>query len=95
MWHSFGVSHNPAVRVRLGDRGRLVLPAEVRKEMNLRAGDELVITQDQEGSIRLTTVRQVVREMRGIYRSKAPNRSLAKELIAERRKEARRDANTR
>ena len=88
------MSDGAAFRVALGDRGRLVLPVQVRKRLNLRTGDNLVLTLEPDGSLRLRTVRQVVRETRGLYRAKTPNRSLSEELIAERRKEARRDTSS-
>ncbi|MDQ6712955.1 MAG: AbrB/MazE/SpoVT family DNA-binding domain-containing protein [Candidatus Dormibacteraeota bacterium] len=85
------MAHAEAFRVQLGDRGRLVLPAEVRKRLNLRDGDELLVTVLPDGSLRLTSPRQVVRETRGLYRGRAGRRSLADELIAERRAEVKRE----
>lgn len=79
-------------RVQLGDRGRLVLPAEVRRRLNLHTGDDLVLIVEHDGSIRMTTGHQVVRESRGMYGRRAPRRSLVDELIAERRDEARRES---
>lgn len=82
------MAHNDAFRVPLGDRGRLVLPAEVRRRLKLRQGDELLVTVQPDGSLRLATRRQIVREARGLYRSRTGRRSLVDELIAERREEA-------
>ena len=85
--------HEPTIiPIRLGDRGRLVLPAVVRRQLQLRAGERLLLTVDS-GSIHLVPARLQVREARGIYRHLAPKRSLADELIAERRAEAARDRN--
>jgi AbrB family looped-hinge helix DNA binding protein len=86
------MAHGDAFAVQLGDRGRLVLPAEIRKRLNLRQGDELLVTVQPDGSLRLTSPRQVVRETKGLYRARAGNRSLADELIAERRAELKREA---
>ena len=66
-----------AYRVQLGDRGRLVLPAEVRRQLQLREGDELVVTVQPDGSLRLASVRQVVRETRGLYQARTGGRSLS------------------
>jgi len=85
------VAHAQAFTVQLGDRGRLVLPAEIRKQLRLRQGDELLITVQPDGTLRLTSPRQAVKEARGLYRVRAGRRSLADELIAERRAEARRE----
>jgi AbrB family looped-hinge helix DNA binding protein len=84
------VAHHDAFPVQLQDRGRLVLPAEIRKRLNLREGDELVVTVEPDTSLRLTSVRQVLGEIRGLYKARAGNRSLADELIAERRAEVKR-----
>jgi len=88
VWYNRNVAHFEAFRVQVGDRGRLVLPAAVRKQLNLRQGDELLITVQPDGSLRLMSPRQVVRETRGLYRTRGGRRSLADELIAERRAEA-------
>jgi len=85
------VANADAYSVQLGDRGRLVLPAQIRKRLNLREGDELVVTLQPDGSLRLASAAQIVRETRGLYRTRAGRRSLADELIAERRAEAKRE----
>jgi AbrB family looped-hinge helix DNA binding protein len=89
------MAHGDAFSVQLGDRGRLVLPAEIRKRLNLREGDELLVTVLPDGSLRLTSPGQVVREARGLYRARAGRRSLADELIAERRAEVKRETSKR
>jgi len=94
LWYTYPVVHTEPFRVQLGDRGRLVLPAEIRKLLNLREGDQLLVTVQPDGSLRLMSPRQVVRETRGLYRARAGHRSLADELIAERRAEARRETQT-
>ena len=87
--------HNEAFSVQLGDRGRLVLPAEIRKQLNLREGDQLLIAVQPDGTLRVTSPRQAVHETRGLYRARARHRSLADELIAERRAEAKRETSSR
>jgi len=94
LWYTERMVHSEPFRVQLGDRGRLVLPAELRKRLNLREGDQLLVTVQADGSLRLMSPRQVVRETRGLYRAQAGRRSLADELIAERRAEAKREAST-
>ena len=91
MWYIVHVAPADAFSVQLGDRGRLVLPAEIRKRLNLREGDELVVTVQPDGSLRLASPGQIVRETRGLYRTPAGRRSLAKELIADRRAEVKRE----
>jgi AbrB family looped-hinge helix DNA binding protein len=91
MWYITRVAHADAFPVQLGNRGRLVLPAEIRKRLNLREGDQLLVTVQPDGSLRLMSPRQVVRETRGLYRARAGRRSLADELVAERRAEVKRE----
>jgi AbrB family looped-hinge helix DNA binding protein len=86
------MAHAEAFPIHLGDRGRLVLPAEIRKRLSLRQGDQLLISVELDGSLRLTNAQQAVRETRGLYRGRARHRSLVDELIADRRREARRES---
>jgi len=73
--------------VRLGERGRLVLPAEVRRALGLSAGDELVARLDGDG-IRIVSRRQLARQARGLLRATGEQRDLVAELLTERRQEA-------
>lgn len=76
----------------LGPRGRLVLPAVVRKRLGLKEGDRLILTVEPDGRMRLASAREAARRARGLLREilpEASRRSLADELIEERRKEAR------
>jgi bifunctional DNA-binding transcriptional regulator/antitoxin component of YhaV-PrlF toxin-antitoxin module len=75
----------------LGEDGLLVLPTALCKRLDLRPGDRLILTVDGEGGFRVVSAREVARRCRGMYRDVAPGRSLADELIAERREEARRE----
>jgi AbrB family looped-hinge helix DNA binding protein len=80
--------------IALGQRGRLVLPARLRRRLDLHPGDRLIITIDAEGGVRIVSAREQARRLYGLYRDLAPGRSLAEELIAERREETRREAAT-
>ena len=76
---------------RMGANGRVVIPAEVREALRLRSGDELIVVVEEDG-IRLLTVAQAVARAQAIVRRYVkPGRSLSKELIRERRREARRE----
>jgi glucosamine 6-phosphate synthetase-like amidotransferase/phosphosugar isomerase protein len=50
-----------------------------------------VLTLEQDGTLKLVALRDAVRKLRGSYAHLAPDRSLADELIAERREEVRRE----
>jgi antitoxin PrlF len=81
------------VRARVGVGGRVVIPSDMRSAMGLKVGDEVIIKADDEG-LRLQTVRQAIAEAQKIVAKYVkPGRSLSKELIAERRKEAARERN--
>jgi AbrB family looped-hinge helix DNA binding protein len=76
----------------LGDRGRLVLPARLRKTLGLKAGEALLLTVEKNGAMRLSTRRQRLAATRGMFASISPERILSDELIEERRQEIRREA---
>jgi AbrB family looped-hinge helix DNA binding protein len=71
----------------MGDRGRLVLPAELRHALGISAGDELLARLDGDG-VRIVSRRQLARRSRGLLRATREQRDLVAELLAERRQEA-------
>jgi AbrB family looped-hinge helix DNA binding protein len=75
-------------RLTLGTRGRLVLPAPVRNRLDLREGDQLVLAIEADETMRLSSPRSQGEQLEGTYRDVAPRRSLADELIVERRRDA-------
>lgn len=79
--------------VQLGERGRVVLPAPLRRELELERGDQLVL-EVEEGAIRLVPARAIAGRFQGAFRGRYGGRSLADELLAERREEAAREAVT-
>ena len=91
MWYDFTMNHGETYSVTLGARGRLVLPARLRQCLDLQPGDRLILRYDGEGGLRVVSARDLARRLRGLYRDLAPGRSLADELIAERRNEARQE----
>jgi AbrB family looped-hinge helix DNA binding protein len=75
----------------MADRGRVVLPAPVRRALGLAAGDQLILTVEPDGAVRMVSAREVAGRLRGLLLDVAPGRSLVDELPAERRAEARRE----
>ncbi|HTX41694.1 MAG TPA: AbrB/MazE/SpoVT family DNA-binding domain-containing protein [Acidobacteriaceae bacterium] len=76
------------VRLRLAENGRVVIPAEVRRELGVESGGEIILER-QENGYRLTTRRQRIEEaQRYLRRFIKPGVSLVDELIAERREAA-------
>jgi AbrB family looped-hinge helix DNA binding protein len=73
--------------VRLGPQGRLVVPVELRRDLGLEEGTEMTIRSDGERLI-LEPRREVLRRLRRRF-ADAGEVSLADELAADRRGEAR------
>ena len=68
--------------------GRVIIPAEYRKALSLKAGDEVMLLLD-DGELRIMTPEQAIRLAQEIVRRYVPEgRSLSEELIHERREEA-------
>ena len=76
--------------VRLGAQGRLVVPAPIRKALGFQPGETLV-ARVEGGRLVIEKPEAVERRLHAWFR-KFEGRSLAEELIAERREEARREA---
>ena len=79
--------------IRLGAQGRLVVPASIRKELGFRPGETLV-ARVEDGHLVIEKPEAVERRLHAWFR-KFEGRSLAEELIAERREEARGEEGTR
>jgi AbrB family looped-hinge helix DNA binding protein len=76
----------------VGDRGRVVLPSDIRAALGLEPGDRMLLSTDPDGSLRLRPYRAVARQGLGLLADLAPGEeSMVDELIAERRAEARRE----
>ena len=77
--------------VRMGGNGRVVIPAPIRNAMDLKPGEALQLSLDEEG-LRIQTIRQQIARAQAIMRKYASaDRRLSDELIAERRLEAKRE----
>ena len=71
----------------MGDRGRLVIPAEVRADLNWEQGTRLILTETDEGLLLMS-----VDQARAMIKAQLGGRSVADELVAERHAEAAADA---
>lgn len=77
-----------SIRAKIGENGRIVLPAQYRKELALEPGDDVILLLQGE-EVRLLTPAAAVRRAQSIVRRHvAPERRLSEELITERRTEA-------
>lgn len=81
----------PGDEVQVGAQGRLVIPARLRRSLNLQPGDRLIAR--RVGKSLVLERREAIEDrLRGRFRHVPADVSLADELIAERREEAAREA---
>ncbi len=77
-------------KTKIDKGGRVVIPAEYRKALGLKAGDDVILVLEN-GEIRLMTPQEAVRQVQELVSRYIPKgRSLSEELIRERREEAKR-----
>jgi AbrB family looped-hinge helix DNA binding protein len=76
------------VTTQMSENGRLVLPVAIRRAAGLKPGETLSVWVDAEG-IHLQTRRQALARLRARVKGQvSEGRSLAAELLSERRREA-------
>ena len=82
----------PSRVVRISPGGRVVIPAEFRKALGVGIGDDMLIQLKGE-ELRLRSRQAAIKRVQAMVRKYLPDesRSLADELIAERREEAARE----
>lgn len=80
VWHSIDMD----ATLVLGKQGRLVIPANVRKALELVPGDELHLHLTGRRLV-LERRQDAVAELRGLGSKVSKSRSLVEELLAERR----------
>jgi len=79
------------ISTKIAEGGRLVIPAQHRRELGLEIGDE-VIVRVEDGELRILTRGEAVkRAQEKVRRQIKGSRSLVDELSAERRAEAGRE----
>jgi AbrB family looped-hinge helix DNA binding protein len=78
-------------RARLNANGRVVIPAAMRRALDLRPGDDLIL-RIEDGELRLSTRRQALARARRMIREVIPSdEDLTQSLIDDRRAEAARE----
>ena len=79
------------IRARLADGGRIVIPVEFRRALGLGIGDQVVLRLEG-GEVRLFTIDHAIKRAQQMVRRYIPEgRSLAEELMRERRAGAERE----
>lgn len=71
----------------MGDRGRLVIPADVRSSAKLEPGTPLILVDSPSGLLLLTRA-----QARAMIKAQLSGKDLVAELLAERRAEAAADS---
>jgi AbrB family looped-hinge helix DNA binding protein len=81
----------PTETVVLGESGRIVLPAAIRKEYGLEPGERLTVT-SQGGEIRIMSRKMALESIRaGIIKKRGSLKGILDEFLAEKHEEARRE----
>lgn len=76
------------VKTRVTQGGRIVIPAEMRKQLGIEIGEKVNLSVEN-NSIRILTQKEAIRKAQELVRKCVPEGvSLVDELIADRRKEA-------
>ena len=70
---------------RLDDRGRLVIPADFRNRLGLRPGDEVRISEESDGSLRVESWRTAAHALIGL--AGPLDHSVLEELAADRQEQ--------
>lgn len=73
--------------IHVGRQGRIVIPAPVREELDMRPGTDLIYRVEN-GCLILETRRNVMRRLQARFNHVPRGVSLADELISDRRREA-------
>ncbi|HEY5284939.1 MAG TPA: AbrB/MazE/SpoVT family DNA-binding domain-containing protein [Polyangia bacterium] len=90
--NTLAMARSAAMDVTLGAQGRLVLPAALRRVLDLAPGDALVARAEGTDRIVLEKRSAGLARLQERFAETRGRKDLAAELIADRRVEARRDA---
>jgi AbrB family looped-hinge helix DNA binding protein len=79
------------LKARINEDGRVLIPAAMRKALNLRAGQTVILHAEADG-IRLTTTQRALRQaQQALRRYVREGTPLVEDLLAERRRETKRE----
>lgn len=73
--------------VTVGENGRMIIPAMFRKQLDLKAGDEVMVKLSSDNDIIIHTPKQSLRKLQELIKNKGNNESLVDALFEMRRKE--------
>ena len=87
-WKEMGIKR---LLAKIDNTGRLLIPSQIRQDMGLSGGDEVIVAYNGK-ELRVYTRDQALRKLQSYARSLVPRGvSVVDELTAERRKEAARE----
>lgn len=69
----------------VGENGRMIIPAIFRKQLNLKAGDEVVVKLSQDNDIIVHSPKQSLKKLQALFKNSTD--SFVEELLEMRRKE--------
>jgi AbrB family looped-hinge helix DNA binding protein len=81
------LSKRPKNTLVVDEKGRVLIPSYIRKELGIKEGDTLIV-RVSDGQIVLETRASAMKRMQDKYLMVSPEISLSDELLAERRLEA-------
>lgn len=86
------IPETPVFHVNVTDRGRIVLPAEIREKLKIKDGDRVALILEDDGAVSLLTQDVALDKLQGMFKHLArPGRLESDELIKERRREAKKE----
>jgi AbrB family looped-hinge helix DNA binding protein len=74
--------------VKIGEGGRIVIPAEFRKQLGLDIGDELILHLENGRMLLFTRMQAIQYVQEQLSKYETNGKLLSEEIIAERREEA-------
>lgn len=74
-------------RIKIGEGGRLVIPAVYRKELHIEPGDELILRM-QDGELRLFHQKQALANIRKAVKQRIPTHNVTDEFLAFRKQDS-------
>lgn len=77
-------------RVKLQENGRIVIPANYRKQLHLEPGEELILRVEENG-LHLYSLKQSIHKAQSIVKRYAKNQSLVAELQRMRKEDSMHD----
>lgn len=81
-------TENLTVRTKIGEGGRIVIPAKIRQAIGAKIGENVTLSV-KNNSLRITTSKEALRRLQALVRKQVPEGvSLVDELIRDRREEA-------